>query len=152
MVSTIDSKFVVVAVMAGSVSRWTVARLRRLRVSGCVAAFLAARCVSALARPALQQPEESRYRNQNRALCDTNRPYHRAMADRAPSAQEKEAAWSDERLSANPHQDPEKARRVREMFAAIARSYDLNNRLHSFGLDQSWRRRTVREEIGRAHV
>jgi demethylmenaquinone methyltransferase/2-methoxy-6-polyprenyl-1,4-benzoquinol methylase len=29
------------------------------------------------------------------------------------------------------------------MFAAISRSYDLNNRLHSFGLDQAWRRFTV---------
>jgi len=31
------------------------------------------------------------------------------------------------------------------MFAAIAGSYDLNNRIHSLGLDQSWRRFAVRQ-------
>jgi demethylmenaquinone methyltransferase/2-methoxy-6-polyprenyl-1,4-benzoquinol methylase len=67
------------------------------------------------------------------------------MADPAVPTQAEETPWSQARLEADPHQDPEKARRVREMFAAIASSYDLNNRLHSFGLDQSWRRRTVRE-------
>lgn len=30
------------------------------------------------------------------------------------------------------------------MFTAIAPAYDLNNRVHSFGLDQRWRRKTVK--------
>ncbi|MCX5659021.1 MAG: bifunctional demethylmenaquinone methyltransferase/2-methoxy-6-polyprenyl-1,4-benzoquinol methylase UbiE [Planctomycetota bacterium] len=54
-----------------------------------------------------------------------------------------EPAWTDREL-ANPHAVADKARRVEAMFAAIAPSYDLNNRLHSMGLDQTWRRRCVR--------
>ncbi len=52
-------------------------------------------------------------------------------------------AWSDPEL-ANPHQHVEKARKVREMFAAIAHSYDLNNRVHSLGRDVAWRNFAVK--------
>jgi demethylmenaquinone methyltransferase/2-methoxy-6-polyprenyl-1,4-benzoquinol methylase len=39
----------------------------------------------------------------------------------------------------------DKQERVRRMFAAIAGSYDVNNRVHSFGLDQRWRRFAVKQ-------
>lgn len=52
-------------------------------------------------------------------------------------------AWTRTDLAHDPHFAPDKARRVQRMFASIARRYDLNNRLHSFGRDQSWRRRVV---------
>jgi demethylmenaquinone methyltransferase / 2-methoxy-6-polyprenyl-1,4-benzoquinol methylase len=52
--------------------------------------------------------------------------------------------WKPDELSDDPHLRGDKAVKVREMFAAIARSYDLNNRLHSFGLDQRWRKVAVR--------
>ncbi|WP_428389740.1 bifunctional demethylmenaquinone methyltransferase/2-methoxy-6-polyprenyl-1,4-benzoquinol methylase UbiE [Mucisphaera sp.] len=54
-----------------------------------------------------------------------------------------ETGWQDQQLS-NPHRDTDKAAKVRSMFAAIAPKYDLNNRLHSFGIDQLWRRSLVR--------
>jgi len=51
--------------------------------------------------------------------------------------------WNDS-LLANPHAVSDKRERVRRMFSAIAPSYDLNNRLHTLWMDQSWRRRAVK--------
>src|SRR5689334_14299864 len=53
------------------------------------------------------------------------------------------AAW-DDGLLRNPHAVADKRGRVQRMFAAIAPSYDLNNRLHSLWMDQRWRRKAVR--------
>lgn len=53
------------------------------------------------------------------------------------------AVWTGPDL-ANPHVDLDKHGKVRRMFAAIARSYDLNNRVHSLWQDQVWRRFAVR--------
>lgn len=54
-----------------------------------------------------------------------------------------ETVWDDRSL-ANPHAAADKRQRVQRMFAAIAPSYDLNNRLHSLWMDQRWRRRAVK--------
>src|SRR4051812_1996280 len=50
----------------------------------------------------------------------------------------------DDKLLTNPHAVADKRRRVQRMFAAIAPSYDLNNRLHSLWMDQAWRRKAVK--------
>ncbi len=50
--------------------------------------------------------------------------------------------WDDRTLT-DPHTVTDKRRRVQSMFAAIAPSYDLNNRLHSVWMDQTWRRKAV---------
>jgi demethylmenaquinone methyltransferase/2-methoxy-6-polyprenyl-1,4-benzoquinol methylase len=52
-------------------------------------------------------------------------------------------AWDDALLK-SPHTVADKRTRVQRMFAAIAPSYDLNNRLHSLWMDQAWRRRAVK--------
>ncbi|MFM7259606.1 MAG: bifunctional demethylmenaquinone methyltransferase/2-methoxy-6-polyprenyl-1,4-benzoquinol methylase UbiE [bacterium] len=54
------------------------------------------------------------------------------------------AVWQPQELSQDPHSRSDKAEKVRDMFASIAGAYDLNNRVHSFGLDQRWRRAAVR--------
>src|SRR3954447_21999068 len=51
--------------------------------------------------------------------------------------------WNDTLLQ-NPHAVADKRTRVQKMFAAIAPSYDLNNRLHSLWMDQSWRKTAVK--------
>src|SRR3954471_4591131 len=51
-------------------------------------------------------------------------------------------AW-DDALLRNPHAVADKRKRVQRMFAAIAPSYDLNNRLHSLWMDQHWRNKAV---------
>ncbi|MBX3359423.1 MAG: bifunctional demethylmenaquinone methyltransferase/2-methoxy-6-polyprenyl-1,4-benzoquinol methylase UbiE [Phycisphaeraceae bacterium] len=53
-------------------------------------------------------------------------------------------AWTQAEL-ANPHSNELKPDKVRSMFGSISRYYDLNNRLHSFWLDQHWRRTAVRD-------
>jgi demethylmenaquinone methyltransferase/2-methoxy-6-polyprenyl-1,4-benzoquinol methylase len=53
-----------------------------------------------------------------------------------------DTVWNDRDL-ANPHAIADKRRRVQRMFAAIAPRYDVNNRVHSAGMDQYWRRRAV---------
>jgi demethylmenaquinone methyltransferase / 2-methoxy-6-polyprenyl-1,4-benzoquinol methylase len=50
----------------------------------------------------------------------------------------------DEKLLRDPHHVADKRQRVQKMFAAIAPSYDLNNRLHSLWQDQRWRRKAVK--------
>lgn len=54
-----------------------------------------------------------------------------------------QAAW-DDNLLRNPHAVADKRTRVQRMFAAIAPSYDLNNRLHSLWMDQHWRKVAVK--------
>lgn len=54
-----------------------------------------------------------------------------------------EPVWTPQSLR-DPHAEADKPDRVRAMFSAIARSYDLNNRLHSLWQDQRWRRIAVK--------
>ena len=53
-------------------------------------------------------------------------------------------AWSKDDLHSDPHHVGDKSKRVEQMFTAIARKYDLNNRLHSLWQDQVWRQRAVK--------
>jgi len=52
------------------------------------------------------------------------------------------AAWDAKGLAA-PHMQPDKARRVRSMFDAIAPTYEMVNCLASAGRDAAWRRAMV---------
>lgn len=52
-------------------------------------------------------------------------------------------AWNEAELDSL-HANADKHDKVQAMFNAIARSYDLNNRVHSLWRDQAWRKRAVR--------
>jgi demethylmenaquinone methyltransferase/2-methoxy-6-polyprenyl-1,4-benzoquinol methylase len=60
-----------------------------------------------------------------------------------PTTQTTPPVWNNELLK-SPHAQADKRQRVQKMFAAIAPSYDLNNRLHSLWMDQKWRRKAVK--------
>src|ERR1700709_1990707 len=67
-----------------------------------------------------------------------------ALSGKSPESEVISAtSWNDDLLK-NPHAVADKRRRVQKMFAAIAPSYDLNNRLHSLWMDQAWRRKAVK--------
>ena len=53
-----------------------------------------------------------------------------------------QTVWDEARL-ANPHGQPDKARRVQAMFNEVAPTYELTNRVLSAGRDAYWRRRAV---------
>ncbi len=52
-------------------------------------------------------------------------------------------AWNDTELDTL-HTNEDKHEKVQAMFNAIARSYDLNNRVHSLWRDESWRKKAVK--------
>src|SRR5438093_11601872 len=60
-----------------------------------------------------------------------------------PTAPTPSPAWTAAELS-DPHHNAAKHEKVRAMFGNIAGRYDLNNRVHSLGMDQAWRRHAVR--------
>jgi demethylmenaquinone methyltransferase/2-methoxy-6-polyprenyl-1,4-benzoquinol methylase len=67
------------------------------------------------------------------------------MSQAPPESQpQANPAWTRSELSDDPHASAEKAEKIRRMFGAIAGMYDFNNRVHSFGRDQAWRRAAIR--------
>ncbi len=59
-----------------------------------------------------------------------------------PTAKRETVLWNETRL-ANPHEQSDKAMRVRRMFDAIAPTYERVNSLFSGGRDRVWRQRSV---------
>ncbi|MCB9851045.1 MAG: bifunctional demethylmenaquinone methyltransferase/2-methoxy-6-polyprenyl-1,4-benzoquinol methylase UbiE [Phycisphaerales bacterium] len=59
-----------------------------------------------------------------------------------PEPDTNKPVWDEQRL-ASVHEQHDKARRVRNMFDAIAPTYERINRIFSGGRDRAWRKRTV---------
>jgi len=77
-------------------------------------------------------------------MASTNVPsVSNASSDAAARPPADAVAW-DDKLLQNPHVVADKQKRVQKMFAAIAPSYDLNNRVHSLWVDQHWRKTAVK--------
>lgn len=70
--------------------------------------------------------------------------FRETNAPTAPAPPAADAPAWDDALLKDPHAVADKRSRVQRMFAAIAPSYDLNNRLHSLWMDQAWRRKAVK--------
>ncbi|MFK7760015.1 MAG: bifunctional demethylmenaquinone methyltransferase/2-methoxy-6-polyprenyl-1,4-benzoquinol methylase UbiE [Phycisphaerales bacterium] len=67
------------------------------------------------------------------------------MTELQTHAKEAESpAWDEQELSGL-HDNDAKAVKVQAMFNAIARSYDLNNRVHSLWRDEAWRKHAVKK-------
>src|SRR5438309_1068231 len=72
----------------------------------------------------------TRIENSNLELFQYNRLNYMVSTDTTPPRSPAAPEW-DEKLLKNPHAVSDKRTRVQKMFAAIAPSYDINNRLHS---------------------
>lgn len=71
-------------------------------------------------------------------------PHQSTTTEPPGSISPESPAWTEAEL-ASLHERDDKADRVRNMFASIAESYDLNNRVHSLWRDQAWRKFAVRQ-------
>jgi demethylmenaquinone methyltransferase/2-methoxy-6-polyprenyl-1,4-benzoquinol methylase len=95
----------------------------------------------------INHPEMPEVENSSPSVNPGLRPGTRAE----PGANGGESVAWDDQLLKSPHAVADKRRRVRQMFAAIAPSYDLNNRLHSLWMDQHWRRVAVKLATVKPH-
>ncbi len=71
-------------------------------------------------------------------------PHQSTTTEPPGSISPESPAWTEAEL-ASLHERDDKAERVRNMFASIADSYDLNNRVHSLWRDQAWRKFAVKQ-------
>ncbi len=74
-------------------------------------------------------------------MSSNNQPCANQPGDNQPG-DNAEPVWTSDLLT-QPHRVPDKSRRVRAMFNAIAGRYELVNRVCSLGRDASWRRKAV---------